>query len=187
MVWRGKRGDGAIQRWWCPKCDAWTVVRGAAKGLRSAKGYGLDEVATLVAHGMSTHAIAKQIGMGWQAVDCRIERMANKAEERFLDRPPAAGKEWTLVDLPYGSHEKGKAAIGRIRSTLRLLDWELGSTAADNLMARLGSQPDSTPWPEAQPWLDSALGTSARDWGEAQRRLWVILARSNGWKLADGT
>ena len=186
MVWRGKRGDGAIQRWWCPKCDVWTVVRGAAKGLRSAKGYGLDEVATLVAHGMSTHAIAKQIGMGWMAVGRRIERMADKAEARFLDTPPAAGEEWALVDLPYASHEKGKAAIGRIRSTLRLLDWEPGSAATRVLVARLGSQPVSTPWAEAQPWLDGALGTSARDWDEAQRRLWVILARSNGWKLADG-
>lgn len=183
MVWRGKRGDGAIQRWWCPKCDAWTVARGAAKGLRSTKGYGLDKVAALVAHGMSTHAISQQIGMGWEAVERRIERMAANAEKRFLDMPPKPGKAWAMVDLPYASQAHGKAAIGRIRSTLRLLDWESGPGAAATLVGRLGSQPDSRQWPEAQPWLDGALGTSPRDWGEAERRLWVILARSNGWRM----
>ncbi len=185
MVWRGKRGDGAIQRWWCPKCDAWTVARGAARGLRSAKGYGLDRVADLASHGMSTHAISQQVGMGWEAVERRIERMAANAEERFLDMPPKPGKAWALVDLPYASQMQGKAAIGRIRSTLRLLDWETGHAAAAALVGRLGSHPDSIPWPEAKPWLDGALGTAVRDWTEAERRLWVILARSNGWRLGE--
>ncbi len=186
MVWRGKRGDGAIQRWWCPKCDAWTVARGAAKGLRSAKGYGLDKVAELVAHGMSIHAISQQVGMGWEAVARRIERMAANAETRFLDTPPNPGKSWTMVDLPYASSKtKGKAAIGHVRSTLRLLDWETGPAAMTRLVGRLGSQPDSTPWEKAQPWLVGALGVADRNWSEVEQRLWVILARSNGWRLDE--
>jgi hypothetical protein len=37
--------------------------------------------------------------------------------------------------------------------------------------------------PGDQSWLDVALGESSRNWPEAEQRLWIILAQTNGWKL----
>lgn len=79
---------------------------------------------------------------------------------------------------------EGKAAIGSKRNTRRLLGWATGPDATDVLHARLGG----TQVPQTaldREWLTKSLGTSARTAEEAEQRLWVILAISNGWKFTD--
>lgn len=185
MVRRGKRHNSEVQRWWCPVCEKWAVVRGAATGLRGKTGYGFARVIVGVAHGLSIHAIAQVTGMDWMTVKRRIVLAVNEAEQKFMKRPPGVGHGWRLVDLPSGCHEPGKAAIGDNRTTKRLLDWEPGPAARDVLIERLGREPDPG-LPGDQAWLTAALGESAQDWKQAEQRLWVILAQSNGWKFDYG-
>lgn len=186
MVKRGRRNKDGTQRFWCPVCNQWEDVRGAAKRLRSSEKYSVEAVVLMAAYGMSIHHMAQATGMGWVAVKRRLNRMEAASRARFAIRPPVAGKAWMLVDLPAGSHAEGRVAIGRIRRSLRLVDWEKGRNATTKLVKRLGSEPASVDDQDAARWIQSALGASCRSWDEAEQRLWVILAQSNGWNLENG-
>lgn len=181
LVRRGFRAGGVIQRWWCRACATWEVDRGAKTRLHAAPRYGLDRVALGVAHGLSVHALAQIAGLDWVTVKRRMDRLEAAAVDRFNERPPRPGQGWALVDLPSATHAQGQAAVGCVRTTFRLLDWETGQKAREALEERLGpAQPGSLP--RGQAWLTAALGSGARNWAEAEQRLWIILAQSNGWK-----
>lgn len=181
LVRRGFRAGGVIQRWWCPACATWSVDRGAKTRLHAASRYGLGRVALGVAQGLSVHALAQIAGLDWVTVKRRMDRLEAAAVNRFNERPPRPGHGWALVDLPSATHAQGQAAVGRGRTTFRLLDWETGTKAGRTLEERLGPAP-LVSIPGSQEWLTAALGSGARDWTEAEQRLWIILAQSNGWK-----
>lgn len=185
LVKRGKRSVSEIRRWWCPACKKWQVKRGAEKHLRSADGYGLLEVGKLAASGLSVFAISKKTNREWPAVRRRLARIEASAKQRHALHPPGPGRGWALVDLPASAHlGEGKAAIGSKRNTRRLLGWATGPDAANVLRALLGGTQVPHTALDSE-WLTKSLGTSARTAEEAEERLWVILAISNGWKFTD--
>lgn len=182
MVRHGKRSVSKIQRWWCPVCDKWGVDRGAAKNLRSTEGYGFVETARLVSQGLSVLAIAKRTGRQWQSVKRRMGRIEAAARTQHAMRPPGIGGGWALVDLPPG-HLAGKAAVGRQRQSRRLVGWEVGPVAEAALVSRLGAATHEATLADEE-WLRKALGSCAKSPQEAEQRLWVILAFTNGWRFA---
>ena len=188
MIKRGKRPGTDVQRWYCAGCRKWDVDRGGENHLGKKLRKVAPRVIVAAAHGMSVHAIAQVCGKEWLTVERRLKRAAAEAKERLKTETPSVGAGWVLVDLPQGSHSTGNAAVGRKRSTYRLIAWETGTNAAQALESKLGCQPIG-PGPtnasgsSEQAWLDRSLGDSARNWEEAERRLRIILAHSNGWVL----
>lgn len=184
MTKRGKRPGTAIQRWYCAACEKWGVDKGSETHLGKKMRRVAPRVMVGVAHGMSVHAIALVCGTDWLTVARRIKRAAAEVQKRLTTGTPKVGSGWSLIDLPAGCHTPGKAAVGRKRSTYRLLAWETGPDASHVLQARLGCQPSSAAAgsPE-QAWLARSVGDSARNWEEAEQRLRIILAHSNGWEL----
>lgn len=146
------------------------------------------KVIVAVTHGMSVHAIAQVCGKQWLTVERRIKRAAAEIKTRMKTERPSVGSGWVLVELPADSHSIGKAAIGRKRSTYRLIAWKAGGNAAQALGSVLGCPPNNPAHTNGsvsaeQAWLDRSLGDSARTWEEAERRLRIILAHSNDWVL----
>lgn len=182
---RGVRLVSKIPRMWCPACKKWQVNRGVEKHLRAAKGFGVSGIGRLAANGLSLPAIQKKTGRSALFVKRRLSRIVVFAKQRHALHPPGPGRGWALVDPPASAHMGvGKAAIGSKRNTRRLLGWATGPDAADVLRARLGG----TQVPHTaldSDWLTRSLGTSARTAEEAEERLWVILAISNGWKFTE--
>lgn len=141
MTKRGKRPGTDVQRWYCAGCRKWDVDRRGETHLGKKLRKVAPKVIVAVAHGMSVHAIAQVCGKEWLTVERRINRAAKEIEGRLPAETPSVGGGWVLVDLPPGSHACGKAAIGRKRSTYRLIAWEMGGKAAQALEARLGCPP----------------------------------------------
>lgn len=184
MTKRGKRPGTVIQRWYCAACEKWGVDRGSETHLGKKMREVAPRVMVGVAHGMSVHAIALVCGTDWMTVARRIKRAAAEVKKRLKTESPRVSKRWFLVDLPAGCHTTGKAAVVQSRSTYRLLAWESGPNAVRLLQTRLGCHPSSVAAgsPE-QAWLERAVGNSAKNWGDAEDRLRIILAHSNGWEL----
>lgn len=183
MVARGERGVGDVRRWWCPVCNQWDAMRGPSHYLRGGPEHGLERVAALACRGCSIHAIQQRTGLSWGAVQLRLERLAEEAEQRYRVRPPGVGSGWWCVDLPSSVQPPGKAAVGRQRHGYRLLGWAMGPEATQDLEQRMGSAPLVEGAGPPRAWLERSLGNQAKSWPEAEQRLWVLLARSNGWRL----
>lgn len=187
MTKRGKRPGTGVQRWYCAGCGKWDVDRGGETHLGKNLRKVAPKVIVAAAHGMSVHSISQVCGKDWLTVERRLKRSAAEVRKRLRTETPSVGSGWVLVDLPAACHEIGKAAIGRKRSTYRLIAWKVGANAAQALESKLGCPPNSPapcgPISAEQAWLDRSLGDSPRKWVEARRRLRIILAHSNDWVL----
>ena len=182
MISRGVRGLGDVRRWWCPVCNEWDAMRGPAHYLRGGPEHGLERVAALACRGLSVHAIQKRTGMSWGAVQLRMQRLADEAKNRYRVRAPGVGSGWWCVALPETFPKVGVAAVGKQRQSYRLLGWATGAEAGLIIEQQMGCAPLLAGSDLASAWLERSLGSHFRGWTEAEQRLWILLAWSNGWK-----
>jgi len=175
------------QRWRCAQCGALDSGRGqAAKGLRTGRRYSLGAVMSPVVQGVPVEDIAAQLGIGSQAVAHRLANIEAAARARFDQKPPGVGAGWDIVSLSPREGAAAVVAVGQARGGFpRLLDWERGTgqQSVQALAKRLGKPPRARPRRGSQKWLDQALVPGMASEAETEQRLWVILARSNGWNL----
>lgn len=137
----------------------------------------------LVVQGKSKEEISQALDIGLPAVEHRMAAVNLAAQARCPLRPPGVGSGWIPVALPTTTQQAGLAAIGTSRGNRpRLLGWECGlpPVALAALVRRFG--PPRLQVANQQEWIDQALQGVA-SWPEGEERLWIMLARSNGWIL----
>lgn len=134
-------------------------------------------IANLVVKGETVDAIAKELKLRPTQVTVRMKQIAAVAKQQKSDRWPGSGKV-ALEIATIGT--LGFALVGKGRKGFRLVDFDVSDAA---LCKRRSLR---IPPPVHKGWLDTALGLpSTQSWEDIETRLFVVLARTNGWRLSD--
>lgn len=145
-------------------------------------------VALAVAHGMNVNAIGEVLGLRGGSRDRVINRMMKvEAFAQVRQRRKGASRKGICfqIPLPSGCGIEGEALIGRNGPRWRLIGWRSGKsrkwTGAEDVSVVVSGEVDAMKDDEARRWLDRSLGACSTSKDETTRRLWIILAHSNGW------
>lgn len=153
---------GRTKRYRCPKCH------GLVRAGRSAEWAALSAE---VMRGSRLSTMASNLFTDEKSARLMISAWARRAEARHGRAPPGTGSGWWWV-----STAAGLVAIGLARArSPRVVGWESGPNPTVDCLAHPCLE-DSGKWAQR-------LVSCSEETEEVRDRLWIAMAKTNGWRL----